>query len=81
MKYILWSRKEAPCPPRDADTGEFLTSGALGELSLKNVYLRAYATYPDSRRPKDLEVGERIPGVRFALSGVLAEEYDLYRVS
>jgi hypothetical protein len=78
-RYILWDRKDGPAPPRDQQTGEFLTSGCLGQVSVNNVYLTSYARWPDWRRPYHLPVGSVIPGVRFCLSGERGE-YDIYRV-
>lgn len=79
-RFILWDRKDGPQPPRDQDTGEYLTQGCLGWLEASNCYLRSYAEYPDgSVKLDDLEIGQVIRGVVFRLSGERGE-YDLYRV-
>lgn len=74
-RYILWDTK------RDGTLRypDENTDGILGRLSVNNVYLTAYAGYPDDRRPNDLAVGERIENVRYNLSGEVGY-YDLYRV-
>lgn len=54
--------------PKDA--GQWpLYRGIIGPISSDNVYLRAYAQWPDTRRPCDLGLGSAIEGVVFRLSG------------
>lgn len=78
--FILWDRKDGPAPPRDQNTGEYLTGGCLGELTLDNVYLRSYAHRPDGAKQfSDLEIGECVVGVQYRLSGEKGC-YDIYRV-
>ena len=77
MLFILWDSTKDGVVPRNG--GEIATGGVLGHLTADNVYLRTYAAYPDARRPKDLEVGQSIVGVRFSLSGQRGC-YDVVRV-
>ena len=61
MKFIIEDPKDAGPWPQYA--------GVIGPISAGNVYLTAYAKWPDARRPSDLAVGEAIEGVVFQLSG------------
>lgn len=92
-KYILWSRLDATWPlgegesrlgdggPRVDAQGQIMSDGVIGRVTEGNCYLAAaYAQWPDTRRPRDLEVGECIRGVVYALSGSKGT-YDVYRVS
>lgn len=74
-RFVLWNLE------RDGELRypDEQTTGVLGQITLDNVYLRAYARYPDDRRPDDLEVGERIEGVVYRMSGQRGV-YDVYRV-
>ena len=61
MKFIIADPKDdGPWP---------LYAGVIGPIGPSNVYLTAYAKYPTSQRPSDLNVGESIIGVQFSLSG------------
>lgn len=75
-RYILWPATAGE-PPRDG-LGNISTSGALGLMEEGSVYFTAYPKWPDARRPKDLEPGQSIQGVKYNLSGV--GYYDVYRV-
>lgn len=76
-RFILWNGPEHP--PR-SNEGEYLTGGALGEITLDNVYLTTYGARPDgSKNYNELEIGECVRGVVFRLSGERGE-YDIYRV-
>ena len=80
-RYIIWDPKEGE-PWRGQD-GEFLTSGCLGAMTADSVYLRVYAMWPEGWSWDDLvklEVGGRISGVTYNLSGSRGT-YDIYRVS
>ena len=74
MKFILWDPKDGFFHPRSSRS-----SGVLGKIGPDNVYLTAYANYPDEKRPKDLEVGESILNVKFSLSGTTGH-YDIHRI-
>lgn len=77
-RFILWDPKDGG--PRLDEEGKIVSDGVLGRLGEGNVYLTTYGEYPDDRRPKDLDIGERIAGVRYSLSkssGI----YDIYRVT
>lgn len=80
-KYIIHPKKfpADPDPIRDED-GAIMGDGAIGRVTEDNAYLSMYADYPDDRRPRDLEIGERIQDVRFRLSGQ-SGNYDVWRVS
>jgi hypothetical protein len=71
MRFILWNtRKDGPVT-RD-ERGEITTGGTLGRIDGRNVYLVAYAEWPQGRSWADLfalAVGECIPGVGYSLSG------------
>ena len=75
--FIIWDPRDGD--PRREESGEFISNGILGRLTEGNAYLTAYPTYPDARRPVDLEVGGCIRGVRWQLSGQ-SGYYDIYRV-
>lgn len=75
-RFILWPSNGYE-PTRD-ERGNITTSGAVGQLPIEAAFLRAYAAYPDARRPIDLGVGQVIRGVVYRLSGVGV--YDVYRV-
>ena len=72
--FILWNRRRDGelRPGRDTD-------GVIGRVSVNNIYLTAYAKYPGTVRPVDLEVGECIEDVQYHLSGERGF-YDVYRV-
>lgn len=78
MKFILWNAG-SESPPRCDDDGTIVSDGIIGRVDADNAYLTIYGTYRDERRPKDLEVGCRIAGVTFTLSGGYGC-YDIYRV-
>lgn len=78
-RFILWNLKDGATPPRSED-GSIATSGALGECHASSVYLTTYAIFPDHTRPVDLDIGGRIQGVMYNLSGSKGT-YDIYRVS
>lgn len=78
-KFILWDPRDN-FRPREDDDGNVVSDGVLGRMTQDNVYLTAYAEYPDNRRPADLEVGESIKGVTYSLSGSRGV-YDVYRVA
>ena len=78
-KYILWDTRDGYRPRCDED-GEIVSDGLLGRITVDNVYLRTYASYPDDKRPADLTVGGAIKGVGYNLSGAKGT-YDVYRVS
>jgi len=77
-RFILWDRQDGD--PRRQD-GDLISDGVIGRVNADNVYLTAYAQYPDgAKRPWDLAVGEAIEGVVFELSGGRGV-YDVYRVA
>ena len=76
-KYILWDVRYRRPPGAEGELA--MQEGVMGQITGDNVYLRAYAEYPDDRRPKDLDVGECIEKVKFRLSGETGI-YDVYRV-
>lgn len=77
--YILWDQRNGD-PPRDATTGEFMTSGHTGILTADSVYLTTYAQWPAGAPALHvLEVGQHISGVKFSLSGERGE-YSVWRV-
>ncbi len=76
MRFILWDPNDGRIP---LDGGKVATAGLLGVVGADNVYLTSYAGYPDGRRPIDLEIGQRIAGVKYSLSGSKGT-YDVYRV-
>jgi hypothetical protein len=80
-RFIQHHRTHHGHKPLEDEDGSIIADGAMGRIGEDNVYLRAYAEWPedDSRRPGDLAVGEHIPGVMFRLSGT-AGIYDIYRV-
>lgn len=78
-KFILWDTKDG-APRVDEETGEITSDGAVGRITAENAFLAVYASYPDARRPVDLEVGESIPRVTYSLSGGFGM-YDVIRVS
>lgn len=77
-KFILWDPGHG-APRRDSD-GNIDSEGLIGRITEGNAYLSAYASYPDARRPADLEVGEKIDQVSYSLSGSYGV-YTVYRVS
>jgi hypothetical protein len=76
-RFVLWNTQRDG-EPRVRDVDE-TASGVLGQITENNVYLTTYASYPDDKRPADLEVGERIRDVIYRLSGQRGV-YDVYRV-
>jgi hypothetical protein len=78
-RFILWDKADSYVPRID-ENGKIMSDGLLGRLNEGNVYLTTYASYPDKKRPADLEVGGCIPNVQFSLSGS-SGTYDVYRVS
>ena len=78
-RFILYSPKHHGDYPLTDDWGQIVGEGSLGRISADNVYLYGYANYPGEKRPRDLEIGEVIEGVRYKLSGEHGV-YDLYRV-
>lgn len=48
--------------------GKITNSGHIGQVDSTCSHL-VMATYPDARRPSDLELNARIDGVRFSASG------------
>jgi hypothetical protein len=79
MKFILHSPGQHGFRPSQDEDGNIISDGAIGRVTEGNVYLTAYPKWPDDRRPKDLEVGQHIPGVQYHLSGEHGS-YDIYRV-
>jgi len=77
MKFIIYEQNSHPLV---ADNGNIISDGIIGRVTLNNVYLTAYAMYPNKQRPKDLEIGECITGVRYSLSDETGM-YNIYRVS
>jgi hypothetical protein len=78
-RFILHSDSKHGGKPLEDEEGNIIGSGALGAISVDNVYLTTYAEYPTDVRPYDLKVGACIEGVEFRLSGELGV-YDIYRV-
>jgi hypothetical protein len=78
MRFIIWDNKDGKPHKSDDGTG-IISGGIMGWLDANSVYLTTYASYPDARRPADLEVGACLPGVRWTLSGEVGI-YDIYRV-
>lgn len=76
-RFILWDPKDGD--PRHDEEGSITSAGLVGPIGADNAFLAAYAAYPDARRPRDLQVGERIRGVRYSLSGSVGS-YDVHRV-
>jgi hypothetical protein len=78
-RFIIWDPSDGPV--RVGDDGEIISDGLTGRMSIDNVYLTAYPSFRDKeeRRPKDLDVGEKIEGVIYGLSGG-SGVYDIYRV-
>ena len=60
MQFILWDPRSGYDPNRN-DDGEISTNGAIGVISETNVYLTAYANYPDAKRPRHLTIGRVHP--------------------
>jgi hypothetical protein len=67
-RFIIWDPSDGN--PRREEDGAFISDGATGRIGMDNVYLTTYPKYRDGeeKRPKDLEVGERIQGVIYSLS-------------
>lgn len=76
-RFIIWNPRDG-APFRD-DEGNITSSGLVGRIGEDNAFLRAYAGWPDERRPGDLEVGQRIEGVKYSLS-VTTGHYEIWRV-
>lgn len=77
MRFIIWDPKDGR--PTRGDDGTITTSGLVGEITEDNAFLTAYAEWPTSKRPRELEVNESILDVGFSLSGSKGR-YDVYRV-
>lgn len=87
-RFIIWDPKDGSV---QREAGVIVSDGVLGRLFEDNVYLTAYAKWPHGptrglvghggilHPGSCLEVGERIQGVVFALSGEVGS-YDIYRV-
>lgn len=77
-QFIIWDPKDGD--PRRNDSGEFISDGIIGRVGIHNAYMEIYAEFPeDSKSLKDLEVGERVQGVKYSLSGT-SGIYDIHRV-
>jgi hypothetical protein len=69
MKFVI-------ADPKDSVT----ETGVFGQIDKENVYLTAYAQYPDKRRPQYLAVGECIENVKYSLCGS-TRRYNIVRVA
>jgi hypothetical protein len=79
QKFILLNQS-LPASERGGDGPD--ASGALGRLGLDNVYIAIYGSRPEgSKAPGELEIGEEIRNVRYALSGQKPTLYTIRRVS
>lgn len=78
-KFIIWD--EGDGHPRREDSGEFISSGLVGVVTLDNAFLTTYGARPEGSKAYDaLEVGERVVDVLFSLSGSKGR-YSVYRVA
>jgi hypothetical protein len=77
MRFILCDSDRGE--PRRDESGNYLTSGAIGVVDEENVYLTTYAKYPDARRPWDLAVHERLRGVEYSMAWTHGM-YDIIRI-
>lgn len=76
--FIMWDESRGSIPKDEY--GCICTSGLIGEVTEENTYLRYHGKRPEgSKRYSELNVGECVAGVKYALSeskGV----YSIYRV-
>ena len=77
-RFIIWNPKDGHV--RRDDDGNIISDGVIGRVSIGNAYIKIYPKFSVDKRPADLEVGERIEYVKYALSGEIGY-YDIYRVS
>jgi hypothetical protein len=78
-KFILWDKRDGTGSPGLDGDGSIVSDGVVGRVEISNAYLTSYGSYPDDKRPSDLEIGDCIENVTYSLSGSLGE-YDIYRV-
>lgn len=76
-RFIIWDPADGN--PRRGEDGSFISSGVMGLVDERSIYLTTYARYRDDKRPTDLEVGQHVTA-DFSLSGSRGT-YDIYRVS